>query len=75
MRAWLAGARVGAPVGTTTVTIGADLLSGDDGPGDAAHDMRTVAEPPDFPQDSGLLFPADVGFEDDDHDLVDGGAL
>ncbi len=47
----------------------------DDGPGDAAHDMRTVAEPPDFLQDSGLLFPADVGFEDDDHDLVDGGVL
>src|SRR4051794_2484960 len=35
--AWLAGARVGAPVGTTTVTIGADLLSGDDSPGDARY--------------------------------------
>jgi hypothetical protein len=35
VRAWFAGARVGAPIGTTAVTVGADLLSGDDSPGDA----------------------------------------
>jgi hypothetical protein len=34
VRAWLLGARVKAPVGKSTLTLGADALSGDDAPAD-----------------------------------------
>ena len=37
VRAWLAGARLGAPLGRSTLTLGADVLSGDDSPSDARY--------------------------------------
>lgn len=37
VRAWLLGARVKAPVGRTTLTVGADALSGDDAPSDGRY--------------------------------------
>ena len=39
----------------------------DDGAGDAAHDVRAVAELLDFLEDGGLFLLRDVRFQDNDH--------
>jgi hypothetical protein len=48
--------------------VGALIADGtDDGAFDTAHDVRLVAEFPDFLEHGGFLFFGDLGFEDNDH--------
>ena len=48
--------------------VGALVADGaDDGAGHAAHDVRPVAKPADFLEDSGLVLFRNARFENDDH--------
>jgi hypothetical protein len=70
VRAWLLGARVGASAGKSIVTLGTDLLSGDDTPNDAQYTafntlyatnhpfyglMDVIGDPATTTRDRGLL--------------------
>jgi len=46
--------------------------SADDGAGDAAHDVRTIAALADLLENGGLLFSGDTGFKDNNHSCVAG---